>query len=67
MAELEKDIGLWRKSSFSQSGDCVEVAFGHSSVLVRDSKRPEGGVLVLTITQWFAFLAGARSGEFHKT
>lgn len=66
MTEPDKDIGPWRKSSFSQSGDCVEVAFGQASVFVRDSKRLQRGALAFTVTEWSAFLAGAQSGEFDK-
>jgi Domain of unknown function (DUF397) len=37
----------WRKSSRSaSSGECVEVAFTQGRVGVRDSKHPDGGVLV---------------------
>ena len=28
----------WRKSSFSQNGDCIEVAYTETKVFVRDSK-----------------------------
>jgi hypothetical protein len=66
MTEPDKDIGPWRKSSFSQNGDCVEVAFVQTSVFVRDSKGLQGGALAFSITEWSAFLAGARSGEFDK-
>jgi hypothetical protein len=67
MADLEKDIELWRKSSFSQGGDCVEVAFCRPSIFVRDSKRPQGSLLTFTVAEWSAFLAGVRSAEFDKS
>lgn len=58
----------WFKSTRSSAGkDCVEVAHldaGH--VGVRDSKNPGGGVLVFTSSEWDAFLAGARDGEFDR-
>lgn len=66
MTEPDKDIGPWRKSSFSQSGDCVEVAFVQASVFVRDSKGLQKGILAFTVTEWSAFLTDARSGEFDK-
>ncbi|WP_280430061.1 DUF397 domain-containing protein [Nocardia brasiliensis] len=60
--------GEYRTSSYSQGGsDCVEVAFleqGH--VGVRDSKDPTGPALVFTPSEWDAFLAGARDGEFNR-
>jgi Domain of unknown function (DUF397) len=56
----------WRKSSYSSnSGNCVEVAANLPGVVaVRDSKNPAGGVLVLSPTEWAAFLDGVRAGEF---
>jgi Domain of unknown function (DUF397) len=33
----------WRKSSFSEAGNCVEVAGGGGLVLVRDTKLAAGG------------------------
>ncbi|GAA1026770.1 hypothetical protein GCM10009557_05650 [Virgisporangium ochraceum] len=49
----------WRKSSRSSgggNGDCVEVAIGSDSVMVRDSKQPSGPVLAFTPAQWQAFI-----------
>lgn len=56
----------WRKSSYSnkQGGDCVEVAVTRGQVLVRDSKNPEAARLAFTASEWTAFLAGVRDGEF---
>ena len=57
---------VWRKSS--QSGphcdNCVEVAFVNDAILLRDSKDPQGPVLVFTQGEWEAFVGGARDGEF---
>ncbi|HKR50995.1 MAG TPA: DUF397 domain-containing protein [Pseudonocardiaceae bacterium] len=56
----------WRKSSHSgASGTCVEVADlnnGHRAV--RDSKNPTGPALTITPTEWAAFTAAVRVGEF---
>jgi hypothetical protein len=40
----------WRKSSYSASngGNCVELADVAGAVAVRDSKNPDGPVLLLT-------------------
>jgi hypothetical protein len=53
-----------RKSSKSGDGDCVEVADVPDGVAVRDSKNPTGPVLVFTPTEWAAFVAGVKDGEF---
>ncbi|ATL67513.1 DUF397 domain-containing protein [Nocardia terpenica] len=56
----------WRKSTFSNpSGNCVEVAdLANGLVAMRNSRDPEGGVLVYTRPEIDAFLRGAKSGEF---
>ena len=59
------DAGLvWRKSTFSETTSCVEVAFEGGAVHVRDGKNPTGGVLGFSAAEWDAFLAGARDGQF---
>ncbi|MCM3884309.1 DUF397 domain-containing protein [Frankia sp. R82] len=59
----------WRKSSYSggTGGNCVEVAtLPDGGRAVRDSKQPDGPVLSFTPTEWAAFVAGARDGEFDR-
>ena len=55
---------VWRKSSWSVSNSCVEVAFIDRRVAVRDSKDQSGPVLMFTADEWLAFLGGIRNGEF---
>jgi len=56
----------WRKSSRSgpNCDNCVEVAFVDGAIAVRDSKNPEGPVLIFTPAEWDAFVAGTKDGEF---
>lgn len=54
----------WRKSSYSGSGGCLEVAFVGDAIAVRDSKDRTGPVLLFTRREWEAFTAGVRDGEF---
>ncbi|GGK91190.1 DUF397 domain-containing protein [Streptomyces flaveus] len=53
----------WHKSSYSEGGDndCLEVADGYPGIVpVRDSKIPEGGVLVFGASSWSAFVGGVK-------
>jgi len=61
-------MAIWVKSSLSFSnGNCVEVTgLPGGSVGVRNSRDPDGAVLRFTQSEWDAFLAGARLGEFDR-
>lgn len=67
MAGTQENHVHWVKSSHSGSDGCVEVAFEADTVLVRDSKDPDGGVLRFDGREWDAFLAGAKAGEFERS
>jgi hypothetical protein len=55
----------WRKSSYSSSnGQCVEVASAGPAIAVRDSKDPNGPVLLCPRAGMAAFIAGVKAGEF---
>jgi Domain of unknown function (DUF397) len=57
----------WRKSSMSAyNGSCFEVArLLEDRVGVRDTKdKGSGPVLIFNQSEWNAFLAGAKAGEF---
>lgn len=65
MAKVVVSEKQWRKSSHSvASNDCVEVVGAAEGVAVRDSKRPDGPVLVFRRPEWRAFLSAAKAGEF---
>ena len=55
---------VWRKSSLSETGQCVEVAFLAESVALRHSQDPFGPVLTFTPSEWAAFVGGVHLGEF---
>jgi hypothetical protein len=56
---------VWRKSTHSGDGGCVEVAYAGGMIGVRDTKaNGTGPALAFTEQEWVAFLAGARDGEF---
>lgn len=54
----------WRRSSLCVNAGCVEVGAAGGHVLVRDSKADASPVLVYTVDEWRAFLAGVKAGEF---
>jgi Domain of unknown function (DUF397) len=58
------DAPVWRKSSYTANGNCVEVAFFASRILVRNSRAQHGPALVFTQAEWKAFLNGVGDGEF---
>jgi hypothetical protein len=57
---------VWRKSSYSHTNGCVEVAFTDDGehVCVRNSRLREHLRLTFTRAEWNAFEAGVRAGEF---
>ena len=60
------DHAVWQKSSRSgpYSDNCVEIAFVDDAIAMRDSKHPDGPVLLFTQGEWDAFVLGAKDGEF---
>jgi hypothetical protein len=48
--DLDLSRAQWKKSSYS--GNCIEVAQLGQAVAIRDSKDPEGPVLVVTPGEW---------------
>ncbi|MFI1676772.1 DUF397 domain-containing protein [Streptomyces sp. NPDC020607] len=49
----------WRKSSASGASDdeCVEIAWTGRTVLIGDSARPRGAIVVVSPEAWVVFLA----------
>jgi hypothetical protein len=62
MQDLDPSAASWRKSSRSSgNGQCVEAAALGTRIAVRDSKNPQGDVLIVTHDEWRRFTARARS------
>jgi hypothetical protein len=65
LSEAERAGLTWLKAQYSgHNGQCVEVASTADKVAIRDSKDPDGPILVYTAAEFKAFLHGARNGEF---
>ncbi|MFD6548408.1 DUF397 domain-containing protein [Streptomyces sp. NPDC058398] len=61
MREYDLSLTQWRKSTYSDDngGSCLEVADGVPGVVpVRDSKVPDGPVMLIGAAAWAAFVAG---------
>jgi hypothetical protein len=72
------EVGVWRKASYSagNGGGCVEVTATTDTAdvphkadadllyLMRDSRDPSGPRLAFTTSEWDAFIAGVKDGEF---
>ncbi|MEV3972808.1 DUF397 domain-containing protein [Streptomyces sp. NPDC050698] len=58
----------WFKSRRSGNGNCVEVArLSGGEVAVRNSRFPDGQILIYTREEIAAFLGGVKDGEFDFT
>jgi hypothetical protein len=54
----------WRRATFCQSGECVEVARQNGMIAMRDSKEASAGVLRYSAEEWLSFVRGIKAGEF---
>jgi len=65
LSEAERAGLAWLKArSSSHNGECVEIASAAGNIVMRDSKDPNGPILVYTRAEFKAFLGGARNGDF---
>jgi hypothetical protein len=63
-SEPNRLTGCWRKSSACSETECVEARIMNSTVQVRNSREPQGPILVFTFEEWQAFLEGVARDEF---
>jgi hypothetical protein len=67
LSDTERADLTWVKAQYSGSnGQCIEIASAAGKVAMRDSKDPEGPILVYTPGEFKAFLHGAQNGEFDR-
>jgi len=67
LTEAERTGLAWLKAqASSHNGACVEIASIADKIVMRDSKDPDGPILVYTPAEFKAFLGGAQNGEFDR-
>jgi Domain of unknown function (DUF397) len=67
LTEAERAGLAWLKAqSSTHNGACVEIAESAGKIAIRDSKDPDGPILVYTPAEFKAFLSGSRNGEFDR-
>jgi hypothetical protein len=65
MAQMQRSSDrAWRKSTFSEAGNCVEVACEEHVVLVRDSMDCSGPVSEIPTSKWRTFITDVKAGDF---
>jgi hypothetical protein len=65
-AELAAAEFVKSSKSSPNCDNCVEVAFVGEAIAVRDSKNPDGAVLLFNDGEWDAFLEAAANGELRR-
>ncbi|QFU86697.1 DUF397 domain-containing protein [Amycolatopsis sp. YIM 10] len=65
---LNCDFTNWAKSPISHPNgqECVEIAVTDNAIGIRDSRKPDGAVLVFDHAEWNAFVAAVESGFFRR-
>jgi Domain of unknown function (DUF397) len=67
LSDAERASLTWVKAQYSGSnGQCVEIASAPGKIAIRDSKDPDGPILVYTPGEFRTFLHGARNGKFDR-
>lgn len=63
------NVRSWRKYSTPNGDNCIEVGAldDGSGVAVRNSRRPDGAVVICDWEEWNLFLAGVARNTFSRT
>ena len=63
--DMDLDGATWRKSTYSNGsgGNCVEIAGLPDGRAVRDSKDPQGPILMFAADHWQTFLQGIKAAS----
>ena len=65
MAITRDDSGItWYTALSCDAGSCVQVAADRDTVLVRNSRQPDGPLIEYTPEEWHEFVSGIKKGDF---
>jgi Domain of unknown function (DUF397) len=53
---------VWRRASYCYTGECVEVSTQDGTVMIRDSKDPQGGTLRIDAGEWQVLVGDIKAG-----
>jgi hypothetical protein len=56
MLSADSSVHGWRKSSFSEAGNCVEVGADEAAIAVRDTKNRDRSELSFSFMAWGDFV-----------
>ena len=62
--DFDNSRAVWRSAPGDSHGSRVEVAFVDDLIGLRNGADPDSPILVFTQSEWDAFVAGAKDGEF---
>lgn len=54
----------WHTALSCESGACVEVAANQNTILIRNSRQPDGPLIEYTPEEWHEFVSGIKKGDF---
>lgn len=62
---MPRVVGEWFLPQHSDNNaTCVQTKFTKDAVYVRNNRRPDAGTAVFDHTEWAAFIAGVKDGDY---
>jgi len=56
----------WHTARRCDGGNCVRIASSADTIVIGDSKNPDGPTLSYTYAEWTTFVQGIRDGDFDE-
>ena len=60
----ELDELPWKKASYCNGGECIQVAITNGRVILGDSKNPSGPIILASYSQWNSLVGKIKRGDF---